>query len=119
MTPEQNSLRLYSEFAHLRPVISPPEGYAEEAEHRRSALRGRLGPGRRSILELGCGGGHLLSHLTGDFEAAAVDLSPHMPALSRKLNPGVEHHLGDTRSVRLPGKFDAALAHDAISYMLT
>ena len=42
-----------------------------------------------------------------------------MLALSRKLNPGVEHHLGDMRTVRIPGEFDAVLAHDAISYMLS
>ena len=119
MTPEQQGLRLYNEFAHLWPVISPPEDYAEESEHWRTALRDQLGPGRRPILELGCGGGHLLSHLTDDFEAEAVDLSPQMLELSRKLNPGVEHHLGDMRTVRLPRKFDAVLAHDAISYMLT
>lgn len=119
MTPEQKGLRLYDEFAHLWPVISPPEDYAEESEHWCTALRDRLGPGLRRILELGCGGGHLLSHLTGDFEAEAVDLSPQMLAISRKLNPGVAHHLGDMRTVRLPGNFDAVVAHDAISYMLT
>ncbi len=119
MTPGQHNLRLYNEFAHLWPVISPPEDYAEEAEHWRAALSDRLAPGRQRILELGCGGGHLLSHLTGDFEAEAVDISPQMLELSRKLNPGVVHHLGDMRTVRLPEKFDAVLAHDAISYMLT
>ena len=119
MTPDQKGLRLYNEFAHLWPVISPPQDYAEESEHWRSALRDLLGPGRWRILELGCGGGHLLSHLTADFEAEAVDLAPRMLALSRKLNPDVEHHLGDMRTVRIPGEFDAVLAHDAISYMLS
>jgi SAM-dependent methyltransferase len=65
------------------------------------------------------GGGHLLSHLTPDFDAAAVDLSPEMLALSKQLNPGVDHHIGDMRSVRLPRKFDVVLAHDSIGYMLT
>ena len=119
MTLEQKGLRLYNEFARLWPVISPPEDYAEESEHWRSALRDLLGPGRRRILELGCGGGRLLCHLTADFEAEALDLAPRMLALSRKLNPGVKHHLGDMRTVRIPGTFDAVLAHDAISYMLT
>ena len=119
VTLEQKGLRLYNEFARLWPVISPLEDYAQESEHWRSALRDLLGPGRWRILELGCGGGHLLAHLTTDFDAEAVDLSPQMLALSQKLNPGVQHHLGDMRTVRLPGKFDAVLAHDAISYMLT
>ena len=111
---------LYNELAYLWPVISPPEDYAEEAGHWRRALRQYLGPGRHSLLELGVGGGHNLSHLTAEFDAAAVDVSPKMLELSRRLNPAVEHFLGDMRTFRLPGRtFDAALIHDAISYMLT
>ena len=112
-------MRLYQDLAYLWPVVSPPEDYAEEAHYWRRAIRNRLGPGRHRILELGAGGGHNLSHLTSDFEATAVDLSPHMIEHSRRLNPGVEHHVGDMRTVRLDRTFDAVLVHDAISYMLT
>jgi hypothetical protein len=41
-----------------------------------------------------------------------------MLALSAKLNPGVEHHVGDMRTVRLDRKFKAVIIHDAIDYML-
>ena len=111
---------LYDRLAYLWPVISPPEDYADEAVHWRDALRGHLGPGRHRLLELGVGGGHNLSHLTAEFDAVAVDISPKMLDLSRSLNPTVEHHLGDMRTFRLPGRtFDAVLIHDAICYMLT
>ena len=112
-------MKLYNELAYLWPVISPPETYAEEADHWRRAIRNKLGEGRLHLLELGVGGGHNLSHLTTDFEAAAVDISPRMLELSRRLNPTVDHHLGDMRTVRLGRKFDAVLVHDAIGYMLT
>ncbi len=111
--------RLYKDLAHLWPLLDPPEEYAEEAAFWRQAIREKLGSGRHEVLELGVGGGHLLSHLTGELDATAVDISPQMLANSRALNPSVEHHLGDMRSVRLGRKFDAVLIHDAISYMLT
>ena len=114
-----DGVRLYDELAYLWPIISPPEDYAEEAAHWRRAIREKLGGGRLRVLELGVGGGHNLSHLTADFQATAVDISECMLEHSRHLNPGVEHHLGDMRTVRLNRKFDAVLAHDAISYMLT
>ena len=111
--------RLYADLAHLWPLMSPPEDYAEEGARLRSELRQRLGPGGRRLLELGTGGGHLLHHLAGDFDATAVDLSDAMLAHSRRLNPGVTHHLGDMRTVRLGETFDAVLIHDAIDYMTT
>ena len=110
---------LYDKLAYLWPVISPPEDYADEAVHWRDALRRYLGPGRHRLLEMGVGGGHNLSHLTAEFDAAAVDVSPQMLELSRRLNPAVEHHLGDMRDVRLGQVFDAVLIHDAICYMQT
>jgi SAM-dependent methyltransferase len=111
--------RLYNDLAYLWPVVSPPEEYALEAWHLREALRERLGPGRHTLLELGVGGGHVLSHLASEFQATAVDASEQMLALSRQLNPNVEHHLGDMRSVRLGRAFKVVLIHDAIAYMLT
>ena len=111
--------RLYRDLAWLWPIFSPPAEYAEDAGHWRAALRARLGPGRHSLLELGCGGGHTLSHLTADFSLTAADLSPDMLALSAALNPGVIHYRGDMRTIRLGRAFAAILIHDAIDYMLT
>jgi len=111
--------RMYGDLAYLWPLISPPADYAAEAQHWRAALRGKLGPGRHEILELGVGGGHNLSHLTCEFQATAVDVSEGMLKHSAKLNPSVEHHIGDMRTVRLGKKFKAVIIHDAIDYMLT
>lgn len=106
-------------MAYLWPIISPPEEYAAEAGHFRDIILEKLGAGRRSLLELGVGGGHNLSHLTADFECTAVDLSPDMLALSQGLNPGIEHHAGDMRDIRLGKRFDVVLIHDASSYLLS
>ncbi|MDA0735379.1 MAG: class I SAM-dependent methyltransferase [Chloroflexi bacterium] len=111
--------RLYHDLSYLWPIVSPPEEYAEEAWRLRDIMVGKLGPRRHALLELGVGGGHLLSHLTPTLDATAVDLSAEMLALSAQLNPSVAHHIGDMRSVRLPLKFDVVLVHDAINYMLT
>ncbi len=111
--------RLYDELAYLWPLLSPPDDYAAEAEVIRNVLAGLLGEtgGRRRIIELGAGGGHSLHHLAHDFDAVAIDLSPAMIELSRRLNPTVEHHVDDMRTVRLGQMFDAVLVHDAIDYM--
>jgi len=111
--------RLYGDLAHLWPLVSPPSDYADEAPNWSQVLRERLGPGRHTLLELGCGGGHLLFHLTADFEATAVDISPEMLKNSMRLNPSVDHHLGDMRTVRLGRTFRAVIIHDAVDYMLT
>jgi SAM-dependent methyltransferase len=111
--------RMYTDFARYWPLISAPADYANEARHWRDALRARLGPGRHTILELGVGGGNNLSHLTAEFDAVAADLSPAMIEQARKINPGVELHVGDMRTIRLGRKFKAVLIHDAICYMLT
>ena len=111
--------RMYDDLARLWPWISPPEDYEEEAQFWKAALRAKLGRGRHRVLELGVGGGHHLSHLCGDLDATAVDLSEAMMAHSQRLNPRVEHLVGDMRTVRLGRTFDAVLIHDAIDYMLS
>jgi SAM-dependent methyltransferase len=111
--------RLYKDLAYLFELVTPREDYAEEATQWLAILREKLGPGKHEILELGAGAGHNLSYLTGEFAATAVDLSPEMLQLCKKLNPGVELHQGDMRDIRLGSKFDAVLIHDAIVYMLS
>lgn len=109
---------MYTSLAGWWPLISPVEEYAEEGATVRALLRSAA-IDVREVLELGSGGGHLAAHLTGGLSMTLVDLSPDMLAISRRLNPGCAHDLGDMRSVRLGREFDAVLVHDAIDYMLT
>ena len=120
-------MRLYHDLAYLWPIVSPPDEYVLEAEEWLDIIRSRLGPGfmagaqnrRPTFLDLGCGGGHLLSHLTSHFATEAADISPQMLEISCQLNPDTVHHLGDMRSIRLGGTFDVVAIHDAVNYMVT
>ncbi len=120
---EANLPKLYNQWAWLWPLISPPADYGPEAACVRDCVHEHLGPpprgGRWSLVELGSGGGHSLCHLSGEFDVVGVDLSPEMVALSRRLNPGVEHIVADMRDVHLGRQFDITLCHDAIDYMCT
>jgi hypothetical protein len=55
--------RFYDELAEWWPLFSPPEHYAEEADDFLRRLPPITTPGRPTLLELGCGGGSLASHL--------------------------------------------------------
>ncbi len=110
--------RFYGELAVWWPLVSPPEEYAEEAAFVGTLLDSATIP-VREVLELGSGGGHVASHLSGRFAMTLVDLSDAMLDLSRRLNPGCEHREGDMRTIRLDRAFDAVVVHDAVDYMVT
>lgn len=108
---------LYGELADWWPLLSAPEDYAEEAALFRDVLL-EAGDGLiRSVLELGCGGGNNASHLSRHFKMTLADVSPQMVEVSRRLNSGCEHYVGDMRSITLDGRFDAVFVHDAVMYM--
>jgi len=108
---------MYNTLADWWPLLSPPEDYAEEAAYFHGLLSGHTGRPVRTVLELGCGGGHNAVHLKPHFALTLVDVSPGMLAVSQALNPECTHHLGDMRSLRLGQRFDAVFIHDAIDYM--
>ncbi len=121
------TLRLYHDLAHLWPIISPPQEYTVEAAEWCDLIWSEFGwtgnqsawDPRARLLDLGCGGGHLLSHFTRHFTTEAVDVSPQMLEISRGLNPTTTHHLGDMRTIRLGRTFDVVTIHDAVNYMVT
>lgn len=110
--------RLYSDLARWWPLLSPAQGYAEEAAFAAGMLTRAAGP-VRDVLELGSGGGSNASHLKRRFRLTLVDLSPDMLEVSRRLNPECEHVQGDMRTIRLGRTFDAVFVHDAVNYMTT
>ena len=113
-------MKLYNELASWWPLMSPPAEYVEEAAFYLNTLTKASTRPIRTVLELGSGGGHNASHMKSHFaEMVLVDVSPGMLAMSRSLNPELEHHQGDMRTVRLGREFDAVFVHDAICYMAT
>ncbi|MBP1704683.1 MAG: Methyltransferase type 11 [Chloroflexi bacterium] len=114
---QASGLRLYDELADWFHLLTPPADYAGEAAQIYGLLRMRVDGPLETLLELGSGGGNTASHLRARLRLTLTDISPAMLDLSRSLNPGCEHLLGDMRTLRLGRTFDAVLVHDAIMYM--
>jgi SAM-dependent methyltransferase len=106
----------YRSLAPWWPLISPVEDYRDEMAYVLD-LFGGPGTSRRSLLELGSGGGHNAAFLGAAFDLTLVDLSEPMLEMSRVLNPTAEHLCADMRTVRLNRVFDRVLIHDAVDYM--
>jgi SAM-dependent methyltransferase len=111
--------KLYNDLASWFHLLTDPKEYAEEARFYRRTLAAACKRRPRTVLELGSGGGNNASHMKKHFEMTLTDLSPAMLALSKTINPGLEHVQGDMRTLRLGREFDAVFAHDAIVYMTT
>ena len=109
--------KLYSSIASWFHLLTAPADYAEEAETYRGLLIGACASPPRTVLELGSGGGNNASHMKEHFELTLTDVSPQMLALSRTINPELEHIEGDMRTLRLGREFDAVFVHDALDYM--
>lgn len=115
----KNQWRLYRDLAWTWPIISPPRDYVEESERIKRLIHKHSQIPVKTVLNLGCGGGHVDWVLKKYFSITGVDKSPNMLKNARKLNPQVKYIKGDMRTVRLKKKFDAVVLHDSVNYMLT
>jgi len=111
--------KLYSDLAWIWPVMSPPEDYIDEVNFFFKLIDKYAKQQTITVLNLGCGGGHIDKTLKTRFDITGVDKSEAMLELARRLNPEATYIPGDMRNVRLGKLFDIVLVHDAISYMLT
>jgi len=114
-----NQQRLYGDLAWVWPIISPPEHYVDETEHFCKVIKEYSHINVKTLLNLGCGGGHNDHTLQRHFGVTGLDISEAMLKLAGRLNPKITYLLGDMRSVRLDKTFDAVTIFDSIDYMLT
>lgn len=115
--PDDLPLRMYDDLADYWTLVSAVDEYVEEAALFHRVLCERASSPIRTMMELGAGGGNNAFHLKAHFDITLVDRSPAMLAQSRRINPDLEHHVGDMRDVRLGRTFDAVFVHDAVAYM--
>ena len=108
---------MYSDLAAWWSLLSPPSHYVLEAADLLPEMLGATDRPPATLLELGCGGGSLASHLKRSLRLTLSDRSPEMLAVSRAANPECEHVLGDMRELDLGREFDLVFIHDAIMYL--
>lgn len=111
--------RLYKNLSWIWPIVNPPDDYVLETDYFSSLIREHAAIDVDSLLNLGCGGGHHDYTLKKYFNVTGIDNSEAMLALARSLNPEVDYYLGDMRSLRTEGVFDAVTIFDSINSMLT
>lgn len=121
MKPESavNTRRMYTDLAWAWPIISPPSDYKEETELFSAIIKEHSKIEVKTLLHLGCGGGHNDYWFKNHFTVTGVDISRDMLKLARSLNPDVAYHYGDMRTVRLGTQFDAVAILDSIAYMVS
>ncbi len=119
MNDNQNTFRLYDDLAWLWPLWGSPDDYADYCSHVVRLIREHAQIPVRSLLNIGCGGGKNDSSLKDQYQVTGLDLSSHMLALAKALNPRCGFQEGDMRTFSLGRTFDGVLMDDAISYMAT
>ncbi len=111
--------RMYKDLVWTWPLISQPEDYVAETEVFCDLIRKRAVGPVETMLNLGCGGGHIDNSFKKEFDLTGVDLSEGMIEHARALNPEVNYLVGDMRDVRVGRTFDAVTILDPISYMIS
>lgn len=114
-----NEERLYNDLAWAFPIITPLEHYLEETELFCNIIREHSKIHLKTLLHLGCGGGHNDYIFKKYFRVTGIDKSIAMLELAKKLNPEVDYLCEDMRNLRFGYSFNAVVAIDSIAYILT
>lgn len=109
---------LYTKYAYLWPLLTPPDDYASDAAMYGQVIKA-FAPHAATLLEAGSGAGNHAFHLKNGFQTTLTDASEAMLKVSRQANPDCEHLLEDMRSMRLGREFDTVFIQDALAYLPT
>jgi SAM-dependent methyltransferase len=96
----------YAKFARFYDRVNGDR--AADVEHVRDCIR-RFHPDARSLLELGCGTGAILSGLASEMAVTGVDQSPEMLAMAAQNLPGAQLVESDMTKLALDARFDVAI----------
>jgi SAM-dependent methyltransferase len=111
--------RVFSRSARIYDAIyASIRDYPREAAELDRLIQERR-PGALTLLDVACGTGAHLEHLTG-YEVEGLDLDQKMLAVARERLPNVPFHEGDMASFDLGKRFDAVVCmFSSIGYVRT
>jgi SAM-dependent methyltransferase len=113
---------MFSESAEFYDLIySQFKSYAEESA-RLAALLLRANPGCRSVLDVACGTGEHVRHLSAQpgFRVDGLDLDQRFLDIARQKNPDARFWQGDMAAFDLPERYDAVVClFSSIGYLRT
>jgi SAM-dependent methyltransferase len=96
----------YRKSARVYDALCRHKDYARASWKLRDIVR-RVTPEASSLLDVACGTGRHLEHLSRDFRVEGLDRSPDMLAVARARCPDVRFHEGSLVDFRLTGRYDA------------
>lgn len=106
-------MSVFHEYARYYDLLYRDKDYQAETEYLHGLIQAGA-PGARSVLNLGCGSGrHDRCLVERGYAVTGVDISEEMLRCARSAaegSPDLAYHLGDVRSVRLEGAFDAVVS---------
>lgn len=97
---------MFTKTAKQYDAVYAYKDYQAESELITELIRDRV-PNAKSLLDVACGTGKHLEHLSKSFETQGVDLDPEMLAIARERVPEIPLHTGDMCEFKLSDKFDA------------
>ncbi|MBA3496241.1 MAG: class I SAM-dependent methyltransferase [Gemmatimonadales bacterium] len=93
--------------------------YADAAERVRARIRAGH-PKARTLLDVGCGTGKHLEHLSREYDVAGLDLNPELLRAARKRCPDISLHQGNMIEFDLSSTFDVLTClFSSIAYVKT
>jgi SAM-dependent methyltransferase len=93
--------------------------YGEASEKLQQLVATEL-PRARTLLDVGCGTGRHLEHLSARYVVEGLDLNPDLLAVARARNPNVPLHLGDMTQFALGKRFDVVTClFSSVGYVQT
>jgi SAM-dependent methyltransferase len=110
---------MFTKSALFYDAIYDFKDYAAESEALHALIQERK-PGACSLLDVACGTGEHLKHLSKHYEVEGLDLDDELLAIAREKLPGTSLHAGDMTEFDLGRTFDAVTClFSSIGYMHT
>jgi SAM-dependent methyltransferase len=101
-------------------LIYEAKDYTAESQRLVDLVRQHFDFSSGDLLDVACGTGRHIEHLSRHFNVQGLDLDPQHLEAARQRNPGVNFHIGDMRSFDLGQQFDIVTClFSAIGYMKT